>query len=174
MSSIYDINYTNIWAEYTYYITHKIVYVDPYYYYCTVDHVSTDSFTSDLNYYWDGMTVFNEKTKPKFLWRANYGSSIQNDPKIKKIQYGDSYSQRVPDGINNNLIVLDLNFDQLKVIQARAILHFLDQRKGSESFVFTPPEPFDKPKLFVCESWSTPINFYDNISIKCRFTEVPA
>jgi phage-related protein len=169
MASIFDISN---WVEYTYYSVDKIVLDNEVYYYCIENHTSSDSFVDDKLLYWAGLSTLNSKTKPYFRWEPSYGSQVVGQPRIKKIQFGDAYVQRAADGINNNLIVLDLSFNELKKDSARAICHFLHERCGKESFIFTPPEPYDKAKFFICESWTMPWNFYDNMSIRAQFVEV--
>ncbi|MCX8650983.1 phage tail protein, partial [Gilliamella sp. B2776] len=38
-----------------------------------------------------------------FHWRPQNGSTVSVAPKVRDIRFGDSYAQRFPDGINNDL-----------------------------------------------------------------------
>jgi phage-related protein len=122
--------------------------------------------------YWGGSTIHNGSPKSHFFWKPSYSASLNKNPKVKSIRFGDGYEQRVQDGINNNLAFLDLTFDNRSEIEAAAILHFLEIRKGQESFVFTPHAPYNKAGLYLCRGWDSSFVFYDNYSIKLQLEEV--
>ena len=46
----------------------------------------------------DGST----SVEPYFFWSPSYNISTSHSPRIKAIQFGDGYEQRLKDGINNN------------------------------------------------------------------------
>ena len=175
MANIYDIN---DWVGYTYYFKDQdIVSYGGYFYYCTEDHLSSDTFSDNSNKF-NGTITYNVQynqnstIKPYFFWVPTYGSAVTSEPRLKTISFGDGYEQRLNDGINNKLLNLSVKFNGRTHNQARMILHFLDARGGKESFVFEPPVPYNKNKLFVCKNWSSSNDFYNNINIECSFQEV--
>lgn len=165
-SSIYNIQ---AWAGTTAYQQDDIVLYSGLYYYAKSNHTSGASFDSTL---WDGVTTYNSTTKPYFFWVPSYGSAANLKPKIKQIKYGDGYEQRVPDGISNNLLTLDLTFDLMTRNKMTAITHFLNLRGGKEAFVYLPQPPFSLNKLFVCREIPIVNNFFNNYSMKLVFDEV--
>ncbi len=136
------------------------------FFYAVTSHTSSASFQTDFNLgYWGGVAVdFNGELKPEFFWLCD----VQN-----KINHGDSYSQRIKDGVNNNLLQIELKFERRRLQQATAILHFLAQRQGKESFLFTARRPYDKRKRFIASQWSDTENSYNNLTIDVRFDETP-
>src|SRR5690606_20747411 len=113
----------------------------------------------------------NSQTRPYFEWKISYGYNLERKPNVRNIQYGDNYIQTLSDGINNNLLKINLEFNDRNLSEYRAILHFLETRAGYEKFFFIPPVPYNTIKLFVCQEWTPTQTFYDKYSINCRFEE---
>ena len=90
------------------------------------------------------------------------------------IKFGDGYEQKYKDGISNKLLDIDYSFEKRDLNEASAILHFLEERNGIETFLFQPHAPFRKQKRFICRSWSDSFIFYNNYSIRAKFEEVAA
>lgn len=171
-----DNNIYNIdsWASSTNYYKHKIITTNNLYYYASLDHTSSSSFSTDLsNGKWNGYITHNNENKPYFTWSPSYRHTTESQPKIKKIQFGDSYTQRVNDGINNILPSINLTFDNISIEECSAILHFLEQRAGTESFVFIPPQPRNIIGRYICEEWNDIRNFYNNYTISAKFDRTP-
>lgn len=167
--NIYDIS---DWATSTAYAKNAIVKNGSYYYYAVRAHTS-GTFATDLaNGLWGGIGYDNSETKPYFFWTPSYEFTNNNQPKVKTIQFGDGYVQDIPDGINNILINAEYMFNNRDLNETTAILHFLETRKGSESFIFIPPAPRNKIKRFKCKQWQDKQSFYGNYSISARFEEV--
>lgn len=168
--SIYNVNN---WSSSTTYNINDIVKYNSYFYY-SLQNTNLNQTPAINSSYWGGVINFNGQTRPHFYWKPNYNSTIGIDARVKEISFGDGYTQTVPDGINNILLPIELSFDLRGENEAQAILHFLEKRKGSEPFVFTPPPPFGINKLFKCKSFSSTYVFYDNFSIKIQIMETPA
>ena len=162
------------WEASTNYKVNDIVKNGSFFYYALINHTSTASFASDLSsLYWGGVTPDdNGISKPHFIWVPSYGSNVNNQPKVKTMQFGDGFQQRVRDGISNILIKIDLSFESRSYEEATAILHFLFAREGVESFMFTPPQPYNRKKRFVCNSWEDVRTFYNSLTIRAQFEEV--
>ena len=99
--------------------------------------------------------------------------STTHAPRTKNIKFGDGYEQRFKDGINNDLLSLSLNFDGRDLLEAKAILHFLESKNGAESFFFRPPSPYDALRKFTSSEFSSSIIFKNNINITATFKQVP-
>ena len=151
-----------------------------YYFYYAKNNLSANSHGSDYQTptlsddYWGGLKSKNGKLVPEFFWRPSYGSSVENQPKVQKVVFGDGYEQRVADSINFNLIRVNLTFEKRRKKEATAILHFLNERKGLETFLFSPPEPYNpiNQTYYVCRNWSSSFTFFDNYTINATFEEV--
>jgi phage-related protein len=166
MGSIYEIS---AWMPSKAYKTHDIVLQDGLYYYAKQDHTSGASFDSSL---WNGVVSVNGTNKPLFFWKGTYGSNIQSEPKVRVAKFGDGYEQRSAEGISNTLIVADIIFEGKTSAEATAILHFLYTRAAVESFMWTPPAPYNTQRKFVCRRWVETFNFFDNHTIRATFEEV--
>ena len=159
------------WTANTNYAINDIVSYNSLFYYCVFQHNSSTAFSSD---YWDGITLYNGKNTPIFFWVPSYNDEITVRPSVRTIQYSEGYSQRIPSFINNSLIPINLKFELRTESETRAILHFLESRKASESFLFTPRAPYNIQKLFICQEFMSTMIFVNAYNISCVFTEVPA
>ncbi len=165
-NSIYNVSN---WAATTSYQKNDIVVNNSLFYYANLDHISTSSFSTDLaNNKFVGMIMDNGENKSYFTWRAAYNHNTENEPRIKKIQFGEGYVQRFSDGINNILPAINLEFE-CDLNEVTAILHFLTTRAGVESFCWIPPAPYGILSRWVCEKWSNVQPFYNNYKIQAVF-----
>ncbi|SAK69456.1 phage minor tail protein [Caballeronia pedi] len=73
-----------------------------------------------------------------FTWSPLVGAEGTTHYRVRTVQFGDGYSQAVPDGIRNIADAWPLRFvadgSEIKAIRA-----FLDSTRGSEPFYWTPP-----------------------------------
>jgi phage-related protein len=145
-----------------------------YNYYCIAPHTA-GTFATDKLTKWGGRIIYSRSNvdKPHFFWKPSYEAGINLDPRVKTIKFGDGYEQRVPDGINNTLLKFELRFLGRDLSESAAILHFLKARQGTESFVFTPFQPFDRQSLFKASTINSDFVFYNNYNITTTFEEVP-
>ena len=177
MGNPYNSIYDDIddWAASTTYLKNYIVYVDSLssYYYVISDSVNSSTSPEADSTNWGGKTNFNGKSMPKFVWTPSYNQQTKIEPRVLSVRFGDGYEQRIQDGINNDLLTLSLTFEKRNEVETTAINHFLNQRKGAESFVFTPPAPFATAAKFVCKSFNTNYVFYDNYTITATFEQTP-
>lgn len=146
------------------------------YWYALTDFTSaTTPTTSDPN--WGGRGSFQNagvtENLPEFFWVPSYNQSSSIEPRVLTVKFGDGYEQRTPDGINNNLLTLDMSFDKRTEKETLSINHFLNTRRGANPFVFTPPAPFATKKKFICKKFSTNYVFFDNYTVRASFIETP-
>lgn len=169
-NNIYQID---SWTPSTFYYKNKILTYNNLYYYVMFDYTSSSLIVNDINagnlggYIWD-----RGESKPYFQWKPNYNFENTNEPRVKNIQFGDGYSQRTPDGINNLLLNYQFSF-QGDLHATTAILHFLTIRNGVESFCFIPPAPRGQIGRFVCQNWKDKQTFNNNYTISANFIQTP-
>lgn len=165
MTSIYSIQ---DWLQSTQYYQYDVVYRFSKYYYAKRDIDANTPFDfSD----WGGFSTYGNESKPEFIWRPDYNSLTNHVPRVKSIQFGDGYEQRASDGIYNQLLEFDLDFNLRSLREAHAILHFFYARNGTESFFFTPNAPYAIRKKFTCREWQHNEVYADNHSIKAKIKE---
>jgi phage-related protein len=108
-----------------------------------------------------------------FFWKPSIGLNVSQKPRLSEINLGAGYTQIYQDGINDNLLTLDLQFNNRSDSEAYAILHFLEQRCGYIPFMFSAPAPYEAPHNFVCEEWLHTYNYKNNHSIQATFKQYP-
>ncbi|MEK6878482.1 MAG: phage tail protein, partial [Nanoarchaeota archaeon] len=142
------------------------------YFYYSLRNSNLNNTPSPTSAFWGGMIVdVDGQTRPEFIWKPGYSSTVEQNPKVKVVKFGDGYEQRIKDGINNSLIMLDVTFESRGLTEIVAIQHFLASRQSVESFSYVPNPPFNKRSLFVVRNWSQIDNFYGNYTVRGRFEE---
>jgi len=178
MASIYDT--VSSWGSGSTYNKYDIVKgSDNKYYYSIIDSNINQNPTDPLNLQveWDGYKTINSVLVPNFFWQPSYSSSIKQEPRVKRIKFGNGYEQRISDSINYNLVTFDVQFQLRTEKEAVSILHFLNQRATKEAFTYNMPTVLSKSVFstrFICSNWSFDYVSYNNYSIKCSFEEVSA
>lgn len=102
-------------------------------------------------------------------WLPQVGASLSEKPRVKKIQFGDGYQQRVTDGINTNLERWSLTFKGNPAVNT-AIDAFLSARNGTEAFNWTTPK--GRAIAVVCSGWSETIDDFGWTTLTCEFEQV--
>lgn len=105
-----------------------------------------------------------------FTWNPAWGTSLDKKPKILKAQFGDGYSQRTKDGINNNPGVWNLSLDEKTDVEADAIMAFLDARGGAEAFYWTPPSSSTQV-VVTCENCRRSWKAFNSNTINATFIQ---
>ena len=81
------------------------------------------------------------------------GSQGKTEYRVRKLQFGDGYSQRAPDGIHIDLREYSLVFrghvDYINKVKA-----FFDRHQGVKSFYWKAPDR-DEERLFICANVKT-------------------
>ena len=151
------------------------------FWYCLKDHFKTSESEPDTNtgnVYWGGIiTLSNNIRITKFVWIPSYTSTIQHKPSVTTIRFGNGYEQRIAKSINPDLKTLQLNFDQRTSREARAIIHFLKQRSGTQAFAYNPGDIYSEQTYrtkYVCREWETNFTFKENYSVRAKLEEVSA
>lgn len=100
-----------------------------------------------------------------------FGAQKQSSPKIRKVQFGDGYQQRVTFGLNQNAKKWSLTF-MVNDTDADTIEAFLDARAAdADSFEWTPPGEVTAGR-WVCMEWNRELIGDQFNSISTTFEQV--
>jgi phage-related protein len=105
-----------------------------------------------------------------FTWTPSYPASQQAQPRVRKVQFGDGYEQRLRYGLRTDLRQWDLVFENRTDSERNEIVQFLAARAGVEQFNWT--NPFGLVSQFVCESWISDHIGCNLNTIRATFREV--
>ena len=105
-----------------------------------------------------------------FTWRPIHGGSKTVTPKVRQVEFGDGYSQRVGDGINIIRPSYSLTFRGFSET-INAIDQFLQSRAGVESFTWTP-ESGATAAQYLCKSWAVANESFGIKSLTATFERV--
>jgi phage-related protein len=106
-----------------------------------------------------------------FTFVPSKNISKSTKTRTREISFGDGYSQRVPDGINNILREWKLTFENRGIDTANQIISFLESQNGSESFSWTPPGTNTSYRV-VCMEWSETDTSHISKTISATFKQV--
>tara|TARA_R110000824_G_scaffold14858_5_gene62881 strand:+ start:3659 stop:13675 length:10017 start_codon:yes stop_codon:yes gene_type:complete len=123
-----------------------------------------------------------------FSWKASYGSKVSFTSNVEKIELNDGNEILSPKGINSISMEMDLQFNNRTDKEARAILHFLQDKfstrpgdyyknlKGdplsSDSipyFKYNAPYPYSQNMRFICTEFNHEKEFANINSVKAKF-----
>jgi len=106
-----------------------------------------------------------------FTYVPDRGFSSDITPSVLEIKFGDGYSQRVSEGVNSINQKWSLKFKNRSNAEADAILLFLSDRGGYESFDWTPPNSSTMVRV-IAKSWKEAITSQFTKSISTTFIRV--
>ncbi|CSH79201.1 minor tail protein [Shigella sonnei] len=90
-----------------------------------------------------------------FRWKVKPGMDVASAPSVRKVRFGDGYSQRAPAGLNANLktysVTLSVPREEAMVLES-----FLEEHGGWKAFLWTPPYEWRQIKV-VCRKWSASV-----------------
>lgn len=102
---------------------------------------------------------------------ASISSNNTNTTKVLRADFGDGYTQRAADGLNNIKQEWNVTWAGIPDATAQNIIDFFEARGGWESFQWT--DPIDSiDKLYVCEEWSRSPVSGSHQTINAVFREV--
>lgn len=104
-----------------------------------------------------------------FSYPITFGAQLKREPKVKVVQFGDGYEQRIQFGINADPMTWDVRcFGSTSEMDL--VDNFLTARGALESFDWTPP---DKPSgKYVCRSWTRLKEGVGKESVSATFIQV--
>ena len=100
-----------------------------------------------------------------------YGLTKTSKPNIRIAQFGSGYSQRSTFGINQNLKVYKLKWENISETDADEIEDFLDLMAGVQNFDYTPAGESASKKM-ICTQWNKTIPYLNRATITATFEEV--
>ena len=98
-----------------------------------------------------------------------YGSQKASQPRVRTVQYGDGYSQRLVYGLNQNPKQWELTWN-VSETDADTLEAFLDARAGAESFTWTTPD--GSTGKWICQQWNKTIPYLNRATISATFIQV--
>ncbi|MDT8372130.1 MAG: phage tail protein [Gammaproteobacteria bacterium] len=104
-----------------------------------------------------------------FSYSPDQSASLTKSPRVRSIQFGDGYQQRVPDGLNTQPRTWSLTFNRnsIDIVDIEA---FLVARNGVEAFDWTPYTGLTGK--WVCSKWALTELSPDSQVLSAVFTEV--
>jgi phage-related protein len=106
-----------------------------------------------------------------FSWTPSKGFQQTTKPRVINSQFGDGYSLRIADGINNIVHTWRVQFNSVSVQTSEEILNFLVQRAGVTPFLWTPPGSLNTYTV-VCPEWNVMYESHISRSVEATFTQV--
>ncbi len=105
-----------------------------------------------------------------FTWTPSYPATQQRQPRVRKVQFGDGYEQRLRYGLNTDLAVWDLVFSNRTDAERNEIVLYLYNRAGVEPFNWT--NPYGIIAVFVCDNWTTEHSGCNLNTVRATFRQV--
>ena len=106
-----------------------------------------------------------------FSYSPSFAAIEKSMPKVRVVQFGDGYEQRTQGpGLQLDPKVWQLTFDNRNNTERDNIITFLEARKGTESFTWTPPR--GSAGKYVCADWTTDMRVPGYSTIKTTFRQV--
>lgn len=107
-----------------------------------------------------------------FTFSPSFSPVSQRQPRVLRLQFGDGYEQRSPDGINHDLRSWSLTFQHCPSAEADQIeAFFVTNQTAIQPFAWTPPRAAAAAK-FVCRGWRRVMESPVTDTISCTFEEV--
>ncbi len=106
-----------------------------------------------------------------FNFTPDYGATKKSKPRVRAVEFGSGYSQRLTFGINQDPKVWTLSFENRSSTEANNIETFLELRKGVESFNWSPPDDTDTYK-WICREWQKTLPYSNLFTITATFEQV--
>lgn len=111
---------------------------------------------------------------PTFSFVPDVSTSGRAAPSVLKARFGDGYEQRTADGLNSNMSIWELRWQNVPTTTLQAIYDFLKARKGVEKFLWTPPTPESgSAKTYVCDTYDWVHNGGLVMGLTATFEERP-
>ncbi len=90
-------------------------------------------------------------------------------PSVRKVRFGDGYSQRAPAGLNADLKTYSVTLSVPRW-EATALESFLAEHGGWKSFLWTPPYEWRQIKV-TCAKWSSRVSML-RVEFSAEFEQV--
>ena len=101
----------------------------------------------------------------------DYNAQKNSAPRIRRVQLGDGYQVRLRYGLNQNMKVWTLTFQNISEADSDTIEAFLEARGGAENFEWSPPDT-DETYNWICQRWSKRLTASGLNSLSATFQQV--
>ena len=108
-----------------------------------------------------------------FTWVPDFGATMERQPNVRSVKFGDGYEQRAQFGINADMRKYNLTFGKRASSESAAILSFLETAGGVTSFTYTHVTD-GTARQYICRSWKASDSGYGVTDITATFEQVPA
>ena len=105
-----------------------------------------------------------------FTFTPSFTASLEEQPIIRRVKFGDGYEQRLPYGLNTQPKKWSLQFLNRTDTERNNILTFLRARGAAESFDWTDPNSY--VGKWICAQWNTSQESCNFNKITATFQEV--
>lgn len=78
-----------------------------------------------------------------FEWIPSYSSRGTRKMAVSEVKFGDGYTQRTTETINNNSLVFQLTFNKTRSADYLAMDAFIASLGGTQPFIWNPPAPYN-------------------------------
>jgi phage-related protein len=107
-----------------------------------------------------------------FTWLPDDGPVGDIRHRVRKVPFGDGYTQRIPDGLNTKEQRWPLTFNR-DYLEIDAIESFLDAHGGHTPFLWTPPGPSAVEGYYVCDQWTRMPRSGSQAILSATFEQAP-
>jgi len=76
--------------------------------------------------------------------KLDLSSNASSKFRMMTAQFGDGYSQRAPDGLNNKIDAWSITYSTLTAAELATVQAFIEIVRSGEYFLFTPPGDVEK------------------------------
>ena len=104
-----------------------------------------------------------------FRWKVKPGMDVASSPSVRKVRFGDGYSQRAPAGLNADLKTYSVTLSVHRW-EATALESFLAEHGGWKAFLWTPPYEWRQIKV-TCAKWSSRVSML-RVEFSAEFEQV--
>lgn len=76
--------------------------------------------------------------------KLDLSSNTEYNFRMMNAQFGDGYTQRAPDGLNNKIDSWSIIYSKLSTVDIATVEAFIEIVRSGEYFLFTPPGDIEK------------------------------
>lgn len=106
-----------------------------------------------------------------FSIKPSKSFSLSSKPRVVTSQFGDGYSQRIVNGINNIAKEWSVSFNSRDLQTISQIENFFEARRGVEGFRWIPPGDTTIYSV-LCTEWSKTYDSHISASITAKFIQI--
>lgn len=105
-----------------------------------------------------------------FTYTASFPATETTRPLVKTVQLGEGFEHRVQLGLERDPKSWSLTFANRDDTERDNIITFLEDKKGTESFDWTPPR--GSAGKYVCSEWRLAMDAANYTTITATFRQV--